>query len=194
MSEQDANEAPDVVTAVKQGGSLLFWTGVLGVVLGIFCIAAAPFITFTITMFIGIIVIVGGILQIGSGVDMEKGTKGRGWTITGGILAVIVGLFFVINPFGGMKILTWIIAFFLLIEGGLRIAAALELKPAQGWGWFLFGGIASVVLGLMLMAQWPYSAAWFIGTVFGIHALFAGMARITLGLAVRSAAKQALGG
>ena len=145
-------------------------------------------------MFVGIVVIVGGVLQIGSGIDMDKGTQGRGWTITGGILALVVGIMFAANPFQGMRILTWIIAFYLLIEGGLRIAGSFELKPAQGWGWMMFGGVASVVLGFMLMARWPYSAMWFIGMMFGIHVLFAGMARITLGLAVRSAAKQAAGG
>lgn len=211
MSEQNEGGAPESeealreevrgeirdagVHATKQGGNILILTGILAVVLGLFCLTVATvFTSWMVTLLLGLLIIVGGVLQILSGADMPKKTKGRGWTVFGGILAVIVGLFFVVNPFDGMVILTWIIAVFLLFEGGLRIAAALELKPAEGWGWVLFGGIVAILLGFMLMLSWPDSGLTFIGTLFGVYLLFGGAARITLGMAARKAAKAVEGG
>ena len=179
------------VEAVKQGGSTLVLTGVLSVLGGIFCIMAPNFMGWMGTMLFGFLMMLFGGLQIFSGIDMEKKTKGRGWTIFGGVLAIIVGLFFVIRPFDGMAVLTWMIAIFLLIEGGFRIAAAFELKPEEGWGWVLLSGLAAILLGIMIIAKWPYSSLWFLGTVIGIHFLMSGVARIVLGMAARKVAKQA---
>ena len=102
---------------------------------------------------------------------------------------MVLGLLFVTKTFDALAAITWILAFFLLFEGGLRIGAAFELKPIEGWGWMLVGGIASIVLGILLMMHWPYSAYWFLGTVIGIHFLFAGFAKIMIGSALRRAAK-----
>lgn len=188
MSIQDEQAAQSDL--VKGSGTLMLVSGIFGVLAGIFCLMAPNFAGWMTTLMIGIMMILLGVLQIVGEIDMDKGTKGRGWTIFGGIAAIVIGLLFVTKTFDAMAVLTWVISIFLVVEGVLRIVGALELKPVEGWGWMLIGGIASIVLGFMLMSGWPYSALWFIGTVIGIHFLFAGFARIMLGSALRKAAKQ----
>ena len=186
MRDKLRDEARDVV---KQGGTLLIVTGILGILAGIFCLVAPSFAGWVTTLMIGIMMIILGVLQIAGGMDMPKGTKGRGWTITGGLAAIILGALFATKTFDALAVLTWIIAIFLVVEGILRIAGSLELKPTPGWGWLMVGGVSAIVLGLLLMAGWPESALWFLGTVIGIHLLMSGFARIMLGTAARSAAK-----
>ena len=191
MAEQAREEVrQEVQQVVKEGGTLLVLTGILGILAGIFCIVAPAFAGWVTTLMIGIMMILLGILQIAGGIDLPKGTKGRGWTITGGVAAVILGILFATKTFDALAVLTWIIAVFLVVEGILRIAGSLELKPAEGWGWLMVGGIAAIILGFMLMAGWPESALWFVGTVIGIHFLMSGFARVMLGMAARKAAKQ----
>lgn len=180
----------EVREAVKSGGSLLILSGVLAILAGLFCLVAPGFAGWATTLMIGVMMILLGILQIAGGLDMPRKTKGRGWTITGGVAAIVLGLLFVTKTFDALGMITWIIAVFLVVEGVLRIVGSLELKPAEGWGWPMVGGVSAIILGLLLMAGWPSSAEWFIGTVIGIHFLMSGFARVMLGAAARSAAKR----
>jgi uncharacterized membrane protein HdeD (DUF308 family) len=180
----------EVRDAVKSGGGLLIVSGILAILAGIFCLMAPAFAGWVTTLMIGVMMIVLGVLQIAGGIDMPKKTKGRGWTIIGGVAAIVLGLLFVTRTFDALSMITWILAVFLVVEGVLRIVGSLELKPAEGWAWPMVGGITSIILGFLLMAGWPASALWFVGTVIGIHFLMSGFARVMLGAAARSAAKR----
>jgi len=48
------------------------------------------------------------------------------------------------------------------------------LPSLLGWGWQLFSGIISVLLGIMLWQDWPLSGLWAIGVLIGIRLLFSG--------------------
>jgi uncharacterized membrane protein HdeD (DUF308 family) len=54
----------------------------------------------------------------------------------------------------------------------------------------LFSAAMGVVLGILLLKEWPLSGVWAIGTLVGINLLFAGMSIISIGSAARSMAKQ----
>jgi uncharacterized membrane protein HdeD (DUF308 family) len=61
------------------------------------------------------------------------------------------------------------------------IATAFQQKPRAGWGWMLFGGIVSVILGALIWSNWPLSGAWAVGVVVGIRLISRGWAMIALG-------------
>jgi uncharacterized membrane protein HdeD (DUF308 family) len=61
----------------------------------------------------------------------------------------------------------------------------MQLRPADGWGWTLFNGIVTLLLGLMLWRQFPLSGAWAVGILFGIKMLFSGMALVIIGRSVK---------
>ena len=58
------------------------------------------------------------------------------------------------------------------------------MRPHPGWGWLLFDGILSVVLGLMLWVQFPSSALWALGILAGISILLSGWTMVMLGVAI----------
>src|SRR5262249_43288839 len=102
------------------------------------------------------------------------------------VLEIVVGCFVVAHPGAAALDLTLVLAAFLLIGGIFRIVAALAQRFAF-WGWVLFDGIVSVILGLMLWRQWPASGVWFIGFCVGLDMLFRGCSWVALALAVRKA-------
>lgn len=61
-----------------------------------------------------------------------------------------------------------------------------EAAGVEGRGWMMFSGVLSALLGLMLVAKWPISAAWAVGTFVGIHIIMRGWARVFIGVAARS--------
>ena len=58
------------------------------------------------------------------------------------------------------------------------------MRPLPGWGWLLFDGILSTVLGFMLWIQFPSSALWALGILAGISILISGWTMTMLGVAI----------
>jgi uncharacterized membrane protein HdeD (DUF308 family) len=58
----------------------------------------------------------------------------------------------------------------------------------------LFGGIVSVLLGIMIWAQFPLSGVWAIGILLGIKLFFVGLIMLVGGSAMRSMAKRSATG
>ena len=68
-----------------------------------------------------------------------------------------------------------------------RTASGMAFKswPA-GWLWTLLGGVLSVVLGVMIINEWPQSGLWVIGLFVAIEILFAGWSQIMIALAAKN--------
>ena len=159
--------------------------GVLNILLGIFLLGS-PFMAGIITTFL-----LGGILLVGGIVELVHAFTANSWKagilkFFGGVLALIVGALFLFQPLKGLEILSWVIAVFFLMDGLSRIVAAFKVKPERGWGWLLFGGIITTLLGGYILADWPLSALWVIGLLVGIRMLFTGWAMIFAGAAAKS--------
>jgi len=80
--------------------------------------------------------------------------------------------------------LSIVLAVYFLLDGISEIVAAFSVKPAEGWGFMVFGGALSILLSALIWSQWPLSGAWAIGVLVGVRLVFAGTAMIALGSAI----------
>jgi uncharacterized membrane protein HdeD (DUF308 family) len=170
---------------LQKGWGWLLGLGILLSVLGLLLIAAPALGTLAVDLLVGWFLIIGGIAQL-IHAFMEKAWRGFLLEPASGVLYLIVGLLLVFYPMAGAQALTLFLAAFLLIEGIVRIAMALRLRPAHGWGWLLFGGIVTVILALLIWMQWPASALWVIGLLVGINLLFTGWSLTMMAIAMRA--------
>ncbi|MGC1694525.1 MAG: DUF308 domain-containing protein, partial [Pseudolabrys sp.] len=76
-----------------------------------------------------------------------------------------------------------------IIEGVASIMFALEHKRQLSgrWGWMLVSGIVDLVLGAMIFAGLPSTAAWAIGLLVGINMVFGGTALVAMAVHARDA-------
>ena len=100
------------------------------------------------------------------------------------VLYLIMGAVLLADPLTGLLSMTLFVAAAFVAAGIYRIVAAFRMKPAQGWGWVLTNGAVSVLLGLMLAAQFPVSGFWALGLLAGVNLLFGGMTMIAIRAAV----------
>ena len=63
------------------------------------------------------------------------------------------------------------------------------MKQGTPWGWVVFSGIISFLLGLMIVAQWPVSSFFVLGIFLGVDLIFIGSGWITIGLALKRHAR-----
>jgi uncharacterized membrane protein HdeD (DUF308 family) len=170
---------------LQKGWGWLLGLGVLLSALGLLLIAAPALGTLAIDLLVGWFLIIGGIAQL-IHAFMEKAWRGFLLEAFSGVLYLVVGILLVFYPLAGAQALTLFLAAFLTIEGIVRIAMALRVRPAQGWGWLLAGGIVTVVLGILIWMQWPASALWVIGLLVGINLLFTGWSLTMMAIALRA--------
>ncbi len=170
---------------LEKGWGWLLALGVLLSALGLLLIAAPALGTLAIDLLVGWFLIIGGIAQL-IHAFMEKAWRGFLLEMASGALYLVVGILLVFYPIAGAQALTIFLAAFLLVEGIVRIAMALRLRRAQGWGWLLFGGIATVILALLIWMQWPASALWVLGLLVGINLLFTGWSLTMMAIAMRA--------
>jgi uncharacterized membrane protein HdeD (DUF308 family) len=104
------------------------------------------------------------------------------------LLYGICGIALAFFPIAGMAALTGVLGTLLLIQAGLLIATAFQLRPVDGWGWFLFDAATNLLLGILILAQWPSSSLWAIGTLVGVSVLMSGISRIMIATKIRSGA------
>ncbi len=95
-----------------------------------------------------------------------------------GILSVLFGIAIFVWPAISLLVLVYLFATYILIDGILAIVASFqERKTNSGWWWLLIGGIAGVIVSLIVFF-WPgvtslvmfyFIAAWaFITGIFEI--------------------------
>ncbi|HEV2730276.1 MAG TPA: hypothetical protein VGV15_09615, partial [Terriglobales bacterium] len=82
---------------------------------------------------------------------------------------------------------TLLFASFFTVIGIFRMIAAIRLK-FPNWGWAVFDGTVTLLLGILLWAEWPWSGFWFLGLSIGISLLLRGWSYVMLALAVRGLA------
>lgn len=162
-------------------------TILLGLVLIVFPLAAAA----VTTVFIGSILIVVGIVDVV--LALGSHTAGRFFLrLLLGIAYVVAGFLLLAAPLQGVAVLTLVLGVMLLVEAGFAAGLAFHMRPSAGWGWFLFDAVISLILGLLILAHWPASAIWALGTLVGVAVLVRGITRLEISIALRRAVKSVM--
>jgi len=174
---------------VKKRSTWSIFMGAITAILGLFLIVY-PFATATITtVLLGWILIFVGIAQFVFALHSQ--TVGNFFLkILLGILSGITGIALAFFPIEGVMALTGLMGTLLLVQAGVLTVTAFQLKPLDGWGWFLADAIASLLLGILIFAKWPSSSLWAIGTLVGVSVLIGGISRIMIAAKIRSGAGQ----
>ena len=172
---------------VKRHSTWSIIMGICIVLLGMLLVAY-PFAAGVITaVLLGWVLILVGIAQFVFA--LHSHAVGRFfWKVLGAAVFVITGIMLAFFPVAGLATLTAVLAGVLLVEAGFLMVTAFNMRPMNGWGWFLFDGLASLLLGGLILFHWPNSSVWAIGTLIGFAVLMSGFSRIMLASRIRGAA------
>jgi uncharacterized membrane protein HdeD (DUF308 family) len=157
--------------------------GIALIILGIIALGNSLLATLASMLVLGWLLIIGGAIQI------VQAFRTRDWGgfflhLLAGILYVVVGVLAVVNPAVSALALTLLLASFFLVVGLFRIITALVMR-FPSWGWALVNGIITLLLGILIWAEWPVSGLWVIGMFVGIEMILSGWSWVMLALAAR---------
>lgn len=185
----EVNIMNELKEAAKSGGNLMTVFGVIAIILGMLAMLTPGLTGMSVIIMLGVLVLLGGIVRIIWA--FQAGSFGKGLLMFAiGGLTLLCGIALLANPLFASGVLTILLAAYFIIDGIFEIVAGIQLRPGSGWSWMLFGGIVSILLGLMIWGQFPLSGVWAIGILLGIKLFFVGLIMIMGGSAVRSMAKE----
>ena len=105
-----------------------------------------------------------------------------------GLLGIAAGILTLRYPGVTALALLFVIAFWSILRGIIEIVAAVRLRDLiQGEWWFILGGIASIVFGV-LVVMYPVSGLLAAVWLLGIYAVIFGITQIMLGFRLRGLA------
>ena len=167
--------------------SLPAWTLGLGAALSILGLLAlaAPWAASTVIDYVCAgTLIAAGVSQLG----MTAATwtwRGFWLTLLCGVLSIVAGTAMLAIPVEGIHALVTFLGLVILFEAAAKLAAAFSAPPGFPWGWILFDGIVTALLGGILLTSPAAQAGLYLGVLIGINLLSSGISFLAAGLWLR---------
>lgn len=169
---------------VKKASGWFIAMAVVFIILGLFAIIEPGIAGLAIAMFVGWLLIFGGVAHIVAA--FKGGGAGRIiWQVLIGIVYIVGGFYFVSHPLIGLGTLTLLLAGIILVEAAFELVAYFRSRGQSGSGWLLVNAIITLLLGGLIWFHWPWSSVWAIGTLVGVNLIMTGFSRLMFGMAAR---------
>jgi membrane protein HdeD len=158
------------------------WDVVLGIlvtVAGVIVLGHVAVASVVSILFIGWMAIVAGLVLFVSTI-VGWADAARRWELVSAAVLFLLGLGFVRNPGAGLLVLTLLAGSLFLVNGIVRIVGAFQ-EMGNARALVMLSGLVSVLLGGLVLFQWPVSALWFLGTMLGVEMVFDGITTAIVG-------------
>jgi uncharacterized membrane protein HdeD (DUF308 family) len=178
-----------VAETMREHWVLFLVEGIVLVLLGLLAIVIPPLATLAVTILVGWLFLISGVVGLVT-TFWAKGAPGFWWSLVSAIIAVIAGLFLLVDPLSGTVSLTLVLIVFFILEGVASIMYGFEHRreASSRAGWIIASGVIDLILAAIILSGLPGSAAWAIGLLVGINMVFGGTSLIAMALAARSEA------
>lgn len=175
-------EAPDVLAVHWEYPIVL---GVILVVLGLVAIWKAGAATIIYVRLLGLLTLIGAAAVLAFSASLSGY-----WTeffvhVLWATLIGLVGLIMLLRPAVGAEAITLMVSVYFLFSGVATMWFAFAGHVENLWI-YIGEGLINLGLGALLLAGWPFTGIWAIGTFIGVDLLFRGSAIIALGLSLRA--------
>jgi uncharacterized membrane protein HdeD (DUF308 family) len=172
------NMNAETVKVRNWGWWLLF--GIIFIIIGLILLSSPIITTLATVIVFGYFLIIAGIINL-IAAFLQRHTDHFWLYLVLSIIAFVVGILMLLSPTVTAVTLTLLLAAFFFCSGLFRIIG-ISVARIKGWGWYLLSGIISLLLGILILLQWPTSGLWVIGFFIGIDFLFAGWTLIMIAL------------
>jgi uncharacterized membrane protein HdeD (DUF308 family) len=180
---------PEVKEALRKGWKPLMVIGVLAILIGSVAILVPAVASVGTTIFIGwVLLILGAVLIAGAFSAHSIGTLVL--RLLWAALTVLVGAWLIFEPDHGTLTLTLVLGIYFLFMGLTRTAAAFTLRGQPNAGLLGLSGVTGLLIGILILVEFPSSADWAIGLLVGIDLIFAGWTLTSVALLGKDLAKR----
>jgi uncharacterized membrane protein HdeD (DUF308 family) len=167
--------------------------GVFWILFGIVILARPGISLLSLTIAFGIIMFADGVVNVAHAFSGRKVHEDWWVLLLVGLTGIGVGALTFYSPRATAIALVFYVAIWAIATGLLEITAAIRLrKQLAGEVWLILAGLASVIFGVLLIAQ-PAAGALTLLWLFAVYAIAFGVMLILLAFRVRRGLKHLAG-
>ncbi|WP_329612800.1 DUF308 domain-containing protein [Streptomyces brevispora] len=157
--------------------------GALLVVAGLVGLVYTGVATLTSMILFGWLLLVGGLVGLLHSIQ-SRGTNYFWLGVVVAALNIAAGVVVIRHPHGSAEALTMFAALLFLTGGVFRLVGSVVVRGPQ-FGWTLLQGAFGLLLGLLVLFDWPHSSLYVLGCFFSLALLFDGLGLIAIGVGGR---------
>jgi uncharacterized membrane protein HdeD (DUF308 family) len=161
--------------------------GVLYTMAGFIALGSVMMATVASVFLVGVMMLIAGLGEVVGAFQMKSWGKFILWVLLGA-LYIVAGFSAFENPLLAAAFLTLLLGAALVASGIMRVFLAFSMKAQTMWVWVLISGVVTLLLGVVILAHWPFSSLYILGLFLGIDLIFAGTSWISIGLGLRQRA------
>jgi uncharacterized membrane protein HdeD (DUF308 family) len=180
MYDFHAHIDPFLGKRIQDNAPWFYTVGIVLILLGALALSSTVGVTLVSVLFLGWLLIISGIAEVVHSF-WSKGIGSFFLNLLAGIFGIVVGGLMIANPGLSALSLTLVFGVYFIVEGAMRSIIALYHR-GPFWGWLLFNGIVTLLLGILIIAQWPTSGLWVIGLFIGTDLIISGWSLIVIPL------------
>ncbi len=180
-------DAPGALAPLHAKWGWIVALGVVYLVAGLIALGSVVAATAASVLIVGVMMFVAGVFEVINAFQVKTWGRFIFWLLLG-VLYIVAGFVAWDNPFLTAIWLTLILGAALVASGIMRIFLAFNMKHGSPWIWVVVSGLITLILGLIILAHWPFSAVYTLGIFLGVDLVFAGAGWIGLGLGLKNAA------
>ncbi|BAU10930.1 hypothetical protein LEP3755_14220 [Leptolyngbya sp. NIES-3755] len=173
---------------VKKSTGWIIALSIALIILGIAAILLPGIASAFFTSMIGWITLIsGGVMIVQS--FQSKPVRGFWLNLLVGIAYAIAGCYILFNLGAALLVLTFTFGVLFIAEGIYTIIMAFTNRAGHRMSWLVaLNGVVTLILGIMVLNRFPFSAIWLIGLYMGISLLMSGTSLLVAALAIRRSA------
>ncbi|KKD09914.1 HdeD family acid-resistance protein [Streptomyces sp. WM6386] len=175
--------AKDETAKLSRGFGWLAALGVILVLAGLVGLIYTGVATLTSMLLFGWLLLIGGAVGLLHAIQ-ARGTNFFWLGVVVAALNIAAGVVVIRRPEAAAEALTMFAALLFLTGGVFRLAGSLVVRGTQ-FGWTLVQGAFGLLLGILVLASWPSSSKYVIGSFFSLALLFDGLGLIATGFGGR---------
>ncbi|WP_411086699.1 HdeD family acid-resistance protein [Streptomyces sp. 061-3] len=162
---------------------LLALLGALLVVAGLVGLVYTGVATLTSMILFGWLLLIGGLVGLLHAIQ-SRGTNFFWLGVVVAALNIAAGVVVIRHRHGTAEALTMFAALLFLTGGVFRLVGSVVVRGPQ-FGWTLLQGAFGLLLGLLVLFDWPHSSLYVLGLFFSLALLFDGLGLIAIGVGGR---------
>ncbi|ANS69408.1 hypothetical protein SLINC_7184 [Streptomyces lincolnensis] len=168
---------------LSRGFGWLAALGVLLVLAGLVGLIYTGVATLTSMFLFGWLLLIGGAVGLLHAIQ-ARGTNFFWLGVVVAALNIAAGAVILRRPEAAAEALTMFAALLFLTGGVFRLVGSVVVRGPQ-FGWTLVQGAFGLLLGILVLASWPSSSKYVIGSFFSLALLFDGLGLIATGFGGR---------
>ena len=176
--------APSSSEPLRAKSGWIIALGIVYLVAGLVALSSVAFAAAVTVFLVGVMMIVAGVAEVINAFQLKSWGKFLLWMLLGA-LYIVAGILTFENPLLTAKLLTLMLGAFLVASGIAKIILAFSMKAGPPWIIVALAGVVTLLIGLVIVAQWPVGSLYILGIFLAVDLIFTGVGWISIGLGLK---------